>query len=170
MVHESPHADAEGLGEKFRDFRRTGDVELRNELVTAHTALAHSVARRFARRGEPVDDLVQVASFALVKAVERFDPDRGVSFTSFAIPTMLGEIKRHFRDRTWSAKVPRSAKERLTRLRVATDTLTSDLQRSPTVSELAERLDLSIDEVIEALEARSAYRPAPFATDSDPES
>jgi RNA polymerase sigma-B factor len=164
------HPDPEELAKKFRAFRESGDLELRNELVTAHGALAGSVARRFARRGEPLDDLTQVASFALLKAVERFDPDRGVSFTSFAIPTMLGEIKRHFRDRTWSAKVPRSAKERLTRLRVATDALTTDLQRSPTVSELAERLDLSIDEVIEALEARSAYRPTPFATDSDPDS
>ncbi|MEA3217476.1 MAG: polymerase sigma-B factor [Acidimicrobiia bacterium] len=163
----SQSPEPEVVAKKFRAYRDTGDRELRNELVTMHAALATSVARRFARRGEPLDDLTQVASFALVKAVERFDPERGVSFTSFAIPTMLGEIKRHFRDRTWSAKVPRSAKERLTRLRAATDSLTAELQRSPTVTELAERLDLSIDEVIEALEARSAYRPAPFATDSD---
>ena len=152
--------DAEELAEKFRAYRQNPDRELRNEIVTAYAGLAHSVARRFARRGEPLDDLYQVASFALLKAVERFDPERGVNFTSFAVPTMLGEIKRHFRDRTWSAKVPRSAKERVTRLRMVTDSLTSELQRSPTVGELAERLDLTIDEVLEALEARAAYRPA----------
>jgi RNA polymerase sigma-B factor len=168
-VERSAPLDADELAAKFREYQRTGDRGVRTELVTAHAALAHSVARRFARRGEPLDDLFQVASFALMKAVERFDPDRGVNFTSFAVPTMLGEIKRHFRDRTWSAKVPRSAKERLTRLRMATDALTSELQRSPTVSELAERLDLTVDEVIEALEARAAYRPAPFATESDPD-
>src|SRR3954466_10389056 len=161
--------DPDELAAKFQAYRQNPDRELRNEIVTAYAGLAHSVARRFARRGEPLDDLYQVASFALMKAVERFDPERGVNFTSFAVPTMLGEIKRHFRDRTWSAKVPRSAKERLTRLRMATDALTTELQRSPTISELAERLDLTIDEVIEALEARAAYRPAPFATDFDPD-
>jgi RNA polymerase sigma-B factor len=161
--------DPDELAAKFRAYRQNPDRELRNEIVTAYAGLAHSVARRFARRGEPLDDLYQVASFALLKAVERFDPERGVNFTSFAVPTMLGEIKRHFRDRTWSAKVPRSAKERVTRLRMVTDSLTSELQRSPTVGELAERLDLTIDEVLEALEARAAYRPATFATDADPD-
>ncbi|MPY92387.1 MAG: SigB/SigF/SigG family RNA polymerase sigma factor [Acidimicrobiia bacterium] len=150
--------------ERFRAYRKTGDIALRNELVEAHTPLAASVAKRFARRGEPLDDLIQVANFGLVKAVERFDPEHGASFVSFAVPTMLGEIKRHFRDRTWSAKVPRSAKELLLRLSAATEELTSDLQRSPTVSEVAERLGVTEDNVLEAMEARSVYRPASLSS------
>lgn len=150
--------------DRFRAYRESGDLALRNELVEAHTALATSVAKRFARRGEPLDDLVQVAHFGLVKAVERFDPDHGASFVSFAVPTMLGEIKRHFRDRTWSAKVPRSAKELLLRLSSATEDLTAELQRSPTVQEVAERLGVTEDEVLEAMEARSVYRPTSLSS------
>ena len=156
--------DRDELRARFREYRRSGDIALRNELVEAHTSLAASVAKRFARRGEPLDDLVQVANFGLVKAVERFDPEHGASFVSFAVPTMLGEIKRHFRDRTWTARVPRSAKELLLRLSTANEELTAELQRSPTVAEVAERLGVTEDSVLEAMEARSVYRPASLSS------
>ncbi len=156
--------DRDELRERFREYRRTGAIEQRNALVEAHTSLAASVAKRFARRGEPLDDLIQVANFGLVKAVERFDPEHGASFVSFAVPTMLGEIKRHFRDRTWTAKVPRSAKELLLRLSTANEELTAELQRSPTVAEVAVRLGVTEDNVLEAMEARSVYRPASLSS------
>ena len=142
----------------FRKHRDSGDLELRNALATRHLSLAEAVARRFANRGEPLDDLVQVANYGLVKAVERFDVDRGVSFASFAIPTMIGELKRHFRDRTWSTKVPRSAKDLMLRLASATEELTTKLQRAPTVPELAEYLAIDVDAILEAVDARAAYR------------
>ena len=146
------------LEQLFRDHRSSGDVELRNALATRYLSLAAAVARRFANRGEPLDDLVQVANYGLVKAVERFDVDRGVSFASFAIPTMIGELKRHFRDRTWSTKVPRSAKDLMPRLSTATEELTTRLQRAPTVPELAEHLGVDVDALLEAIDARAAYR------------
>jgi RNA polymerase sigma-B factor len=153
-----------GLGaeeaKRFRAYRDSGDREQRNEIVASYVGLATSVARRFAGRGEPLDDLVQVANFGLVKAVERFDPDRGTSFASFAVPTMLGEIKRHFRDHTWSARVPRSAKDLLPRVSSAIESLSAELHRSPNPEEVAERIGSSVEAVIEALDARSMYRPA----------
>jgi RNA polymerase sigma-B factor len=146
--------------ERFRAYGRTGDRDLRNGLVASYVGLATSVARRFAGRGEPLDDLIQVANFGLVKAVERFDPDRGTSFASFAVPTMLGEIKRHFRDHTWSARVPRSAKDLLPRVSSAIESLSAELHRSPNPEEVAERIGASVEAVIEALDARAMYRPA----------
>ncbi len=142
----------------FREYRASPCTARRNEIARRYPGLAAGVARRFYGRGEPMDDLVQVASFGLLKAIERFDPDRGVSFTSFAVPTMLGELKRHFRDRTWSTKVPRPQKELLTRLGPVTDALTAELRRSPSVAELAERLDVDPEAVVLALEARAAYQ------------
>ena len=150
--------------DRFRAWRTTPTLEARNELVTAHLGLARSLARRFAGRGEPLDDLEQVAYEGLAKAVERFDPDRGTSFAAFAVPTVVGEIKRHFRDHTWATKVPRAAKEMSTRLTAATETLSNRLGRSPRVGELAEELRVSEEAVIEALDARAAYRPASLAT------
>ena len=118
-------------------------------------------------RGEPLDDLEQVAFEGLVKAVERFDPDRGPGFAAFAVPTIVGEIKRHFRDHTWATKVPRAAKELATRLTAATEALSVQLHRAPTVPELADALGVSEDVVIEALDARTAYRPASLSTPAD---
>jgi len=142
----------------FRAYRSHPSNARRNEIARHYPGLAAGVARRFYGRGEPMDDPVQVASFGLLKAIERFDPDRGVSFTSFAVPTMLGELKRHVRDRTWSTKIPRAQKELLTRIGPTTDLLTAELRRSPTVTELAARLDVSPEAVILALEARAAYQ------------
>ena len=151
-------AEDSELERLFRAHRFSGDVELRNEIATRYLSLAAAVARRFANRGEPIDDLVQVANYGLVKAVERYDVDRGVPFASFAIPTMIGELKRHFRDRTWSTKVPRSAKDLMPRLAAATEELTTTLQRTPTVPELAEHLGVDVDSLLEAIDARTAYR------------
>ena len=133
--------------------------------------LAAHVARRFGRRGPSDDDLRQVAFLALVKAVDRFEPDRNVAFSTFAGRTIEGEIKRHFRDHTWTVRVPRSAKETHLRLRRATDELTQRLGRSPTVPQLAEHLGIATDEVVEGIAAGSAYTTAsldaPVGSDGD---
>ncbi len=133
--------------------------------------LARSVARRYGRAGEPMDDLVQVASLALVKAVDRFDASQGTAFTSFAVPTITGELKRYFRDRTWMVRPPRDLQERTLRVDAALQTLTHDLDRSPTVSELAAALGTDEEAVLEALQARSARNAmslsAPSGDDDD---
>lgn len=121
--------------------------------------MATHVARRFVGRGEPLDDLVQVAVVALIKAVDRFDPSRGVDFAGYAIPTIVGEIKRHFRDRTWTVRVPRRMQELRLRLQAATEELLQVLRRAPTTAELAERLGVSPGEVGSAQMCVNAYRP-----------
>jgi RNA polymerase sigma-B factor len=162
-VHAEPYAgrddarDAENLA-LFERYKRTGAVRLRNELVVRHIGVAEALARRFAGRGEPLEDLEQVARFALVRAVERFDPARGVPFVGFAVPTVLGELKRHFRDRTWSGSVRRAVKELLPRVRAATEELEALSGRSATPQEVADHLGISVDEVLEALEAARWYR------------
>jgi RNA polymerase sigma-B factor len=145
---------------RFAEFRRTGERRLRNELVEAHRDLALRAARRFANRGEPLDDLTQVAMVGLLKSVERFDPQRGLAFSSFAMPTITGEIKRHFRDKTWSIRVPRRTQETRLAIGPVSERLQQDLGRPPTVNELAEALSVTSDDIIEALEAGTAYRPA----------
>ena len=159
--------DREKELEQFRAYRASQSQEERNLLVQAHIGLARSLARRFASRGEPIEDLEQVAYEGLTKAVARFDPDRGTSFAAFAVPTVVGEIKRHFRDHTWATKVPRAAKELATRLAATSEQLTITLGRAPRVSELAEELRVSEETIIEALDARAAYRPASLAAPSD---
>ncbi|MFD5428364.1 SigB/SigF/SigG family RNA polymerase sigma factor [Streptomyces sp. NPDC127084] len=132
-------------------------AELRNQLVRMHLPLVEHLARRFRNRGEPLDDLTQVATIGLIKSVDRFDPERGVEFSTYATPTVVGEIKRHFRDKGWAVRVPR----RLQELRLALTTATAELSqqhgRSPTVHELAERLGISEEEVLEGLESANAY-------------
>jgi RNA polymerase sigma-B factor len=144
----------------FEEFARTRSRRLRNELVERHMGLAAHVARRFGRRGPSDDDLRQVAFLALVKAVDRFEPERNVAFSTFAGRTIEGEIKRHFRDNTWTVSVPRSAKEVHLQLRRATDELTQSLGRAPTVPQLAARLGVETDVVIEGIAAGSAYSTA----------
>ncbi len=145
--------------DRFRELRRTGATEIRNELVEQHRGVAAAIARRFANRGEPLDDLEQVASIGLVKAVERYDPDRGVPFVGYAVPTITGELRRHFRDRTWTLKVSRRAKDLYAQMPATVERLSAELGRSPTPNELAEALDRSVDEVLDALDAGAAYRP-----------
>jgi RNA polymerase sigma-B factor len=144
--------------ERFTRLRDTNDQALRGELIEDYLWLARHLARRFQGRGEPSDDLIQVASFALVKAVDRFDPKQHVRFSTFAMPTILGELRRHFRDRTWSMRVSRRLKDLHLELRSATETLTQELGRGPTVDELADALDTTPEEVLEAMEAGATYR------------
>ena len=129
------------------------------------------IANKFKNRGEPIDDLIQVGYLGLLKAIDRFDPSRGLEFTTFATPTIMGEIKRHFRDKGWSVRVPRRLQELSAKVNQATDTLTSQLQRSPTIAEIADYLDATVDEVLEAMESSSAYSSvsleAPSGADDD---
>jgi RNA polymerase sigma-B factor len=154
---------------RFARYRGTRDRALRNEIVVDHHWLAVHCAGRFAHRGEPRDDLVQVAVVGLVNAVERFDPDRGVAFTTFAVPTITGELRRHFRDRTWSLHVPRRAKERYRAVAGAVDELTPALGRSPAIGEIAAHADLTVEEALEALEVGGSYRGVAFASGEDEE-
>ncbi|MET8507070.1 RNA polymerase sigma factor SigF [Streptomyces sp. NPDC004787] len=130
---------------------------LRDRLVRMHLPLVEHLARRFRNRGEPLDDLTQVATIGLIKSVDRFDPDRGVEFSTYATPTVVGEIKRHFRDKGWAVRVPRRLQELRLSLTTATAELSQQHGRSPTVHELAERLGISEEEVLEGLESANAY-------------
>ena len=141
----------------FRRFRLDGDRAAREELVVRFLPLARDLARRYFRSSVPCEDLVQVASLALVKAVDRFDPERGTPFQAFAIPTILGELKRYFRDSAWAVRVSRGAQERALAVEQASDQLTSRFGRSPTVQEIAGYLELSQEEVLDGLQAAHAY-------------
>jgi RNA polymerase sigma-B factor len=152
-----PTASTE-LREKFAQLAATGDRGVRDELVQAHIGLAEYLARRFANRGEPMDDLVQVALIGLVKAVNRFDPNRGVEFSTYATHTIAGELKRHFRDKGWAVRAPRRMQELYLRLAQVVNSLGQQLGRSPTIAELAAETQVSEEEVLEALEAGQAYR------------
>ncbi|MFG1928385.1 RNA polymerase sigma factor SigF [Cryptosporangium sp. NPDC048952] len=133
-------------------------VALREKLVTAHLPLARHIARRFANRGERLEDLTQVAMVGLIQAIDRFDPFRGVEFLSFGIPTIMGEVRRHFRDQGWSVRVPRRLKELHLSINAAVSELSQHNGRAPTASELAAHLNLSREEVLEGLEAANAYQ------------
>jgi RNA polymerase sigma-B factor len=148
----------EELRAKFVAFAGTDRRDLRDELVTAHLGLAEYLARRFANRGEPLDDLVQVASMGLVKAVDRFDPERGVEFSTYATHTIVGELKRHIRDKGWAVRAPRRMQELYLRLTKVIGVLGQTLGHSPTIAELAAEVQVSEEEVLEALEAGQAYR------------
>ncbi|MFB4196408.1 RNA polymerase sigma factor SigF [Streptomyces carpaticus] len=132
-------------------------AELRNALVRMHLPLVEHLARRFRNRGEPLDDLTQVATIGLIKSVDRFDPERGVEFSTYATPTVVGEIKRHFRDKGWAVRVPRRLQELRLSLSTATAELSQQHGRAPTVHELAQRLNISEEEVLEGLESANAY-------------
>lgn len=154
---EREAADAAAM-ERFAEYQRTGSRELRNALIEEHIRLAEFLARRFAHRGEPVDDLRQVALVGLLKAVERFDPERGLKFSSFATPTIVGEIKRHFRDKGWAVRVPRRLQELHLQLERSVAELGQELGRSPTPAEIARRAGVSEEDVLESMEAGSLYR------------
>src|ERR1700727_1279634 len=139
--------------ERWVEFAASRDERLRDELVTEHIGLARRLAHRFANRGEPYDDLVQVGSIALIKAVDRFDPERGVEFTTYATGTVIGELKRHFRDKGWAVRAPRRIQELYLTLGPSVEMLTQQLGRPPTVAEIAELLDTSEESVLEAMEA-----------------
>jgi RNA polymerase sigma-B factor len=149
-----------GLERLFVRWQRDGDRRAREELVTRFLPLAKNIARRYQGAREPVEDLEQVASLALLKAIDRFDPERGCSFQSFAVPTIAGELKRYFRDLGWAVHVTRGAKERALKVEEAQRKLTAQAGRSPTVQQLAVYLELSIENVIDALEAAAAHHTA----------
>lgn len=154
--------DKEKTHELFRRYKEEGDIEAREKLVMSHMNLVRFLANKFKNRGEPLDDLIQVGYLGLLKAIDRFDPSRGLEFTTYATPTIMGEIKRHFRDKGWSVRVPRRLQELSAKVNQATDVLTTELQRSPKIEEIAEYLDASVDEVLEAMESSSAYSSVPL--------
>jgi RNA polymerase sigma-B factor len=154
---------------RFAEYRRTGDRGIRNDLIAEHRWLAVHCARRFAHKGEPIDDLVQVAMLGVLKAVERFDPGYGVVFTTFAVPTIVGELRRHFRDKTWTVHVPRRAKELYQAVSGVVDELSHLLGRSPTVPEIAKHAGITVDDALEALEVSGCYRGVPLAPPGDDE-
>ena len=152
-------------------YHRTGDLAAREELVKRCLPLARDLARRYSYTDEPFDDLLQVASVGLIKAIDRFDPDRGAKFSSYAAPTILGELKRHFRDKGWSLRMPRDLQERALAVSRETEALSMELGRSPSVREVAKSLGYTVEDVLEAQQAAASYDAAsldaPTARDDD---
>jgi RNA polymerase sigma-B factor len=172
-----PFPVEEGLADEnalLREYAQTRDEAAREEIVRRFLPFARSLAMRYSGGVEPTEDLVQVASLGLVAALQRFDPDRGVPFAAFAGPTILGELRRHFRDRVWTLRVPRGLQERIRDVEGAIAKLSHELERSPTVAELAELLDITEADVLESFEATVARRtvsldqPSPAADQSEP--
>jgi len=157
MAVMSPPVLAVGSGELFDRWYQDNDVRARDALIERFLPLARKLARRYAGSNEPYDDLVQVASLGLVKAVERFDPTRGFAFTSFAVPTIVGELKRYFRDSAWALHVDRSAQELARKIADARREVSLRHGRSPTVPELAEYLEISEEQVLDGLQTNEAY-------------
>jgi RNA polymerase sigma-B factor len=159
-ARDSDYADLAPLFEELAAMPADdpGRPALRGKLVTGYLPVVRHIARRFAGRGEPVDDLEQAGTVGLLNAVDRFEPDRGIDFLSYAVPTITGEIRRHFRDRTWSMRVPRRLKDLQGAINGAVGPLSQELGRAPRPSEIAARLDIPTDEVVEGLDAQQAYR------------
>ena len=141
----------------FRRFAQTRSAGLREELVALHLPLVEYLARRFRNRGEPLEDLIQVGTIGLLKAIDRFDVDREVEFSTYATPTIVGELKRHFRDKGWAVRVPRRLQELNLSLTKVVSELSQEIGRSPTIAEIAEKVRLSEDEVLEGLDTANAY-------------
>ena len=143
--------------ELLQRLRRDDDAAAREELITRYLPLVRSLARRFMSRGQPLEDLVQVGCIGLIKAIDRFDIERGVELSTYATPTILGEIKRYFRDKGWAVKVPRALQDLNVRLNRIIEHMTTELQRSPTIAEMAAAAGVSEEDVVEALESGRAY-------------
>lgn len=158
LLEESP-ARVENR-ELFIRWQKFGEQRAREELVDRFLPLARNLARRYSGAREPFDDLLQVASLGLVKAIDRFDINRGAAFSSFAVPTILGELKRYFRDLGWSVHVPRGAQEQALKVQEAQERLTTRTGRPPTVTDLAEYLEIPIEDVLDALETAAAHHSA----------
>src|SRR4051794_16373874 len=152
-------------------YHHHGDLAARRELVERFLPLARDLALRYAYTDEPLDDLVQVASLGLLKAIDRYEPGRGTKFTSYAVPTILGELKRHFRDKGWALHVPRDLQERALSVSRASEKLSARLGRSPKAREIAAEIGCSLENVLEASEAAGSYETAsldaPFSRDAD---
>ena len=154
----APGHEGDDTGELFARWQQHGDAAAREALVRRYLPLAKRLARRYMHSSEPFEDLQQVASLGLLKALDRFDPSRGRPFQSFAVPTMLGEIRRYFRDSGWSVHVPRGAQERALKIRDAQEAFANEHGRAPTVNQLAVYLELGAEEVIDALVAMQGYK------------
>ncbi|MEV4640558.1 SigB/SigF/SigG family RNA polymerase sigma factor [Actinoplanes sp. NPDC049548] len=164
MTKRVPHNGAELLREMASAPAGPRRAALRDAAVRAWLPLAQHLAHRYAGRGEPEDDLLQTATVGLIKAIDRFDPGRGIEFAGFAVPTILGEIRRHFRDRTWSVRVPRRMQELRMAITEASNTLLQTLGRSPTVADIAAHLNTTEEEVLEGLEGARAYSAKSLST------
>jgi RNA polymerase sigma-B factor len=151
----------------FARLRRDADPRERERLIETHLPLARHLASRYSDSEEPPEDLFQTACVGLIKAVDRYDPGRGFAFSSFALPTILGELRRHFRDRTWAVRVPRALQDLSLRVDRAATSMSAELRRVPVVRELAAHLGVSEEAVLEALEAAGAQRTAPLVLDDD---
>jgi RNA polymerase sigma-B factor len=141
----------------LRRYHEEGDLAARDQLIEQYMSLVRSLARRYAYRGEQLDDLVQIGAIGLIKAIDRFDLDRGVELTTYATPNIIGEIKRHFRDKGWSVRVPRGLQELSVQLSRLVEQLTVQLSRSPTIAEIAKEAGVEEEQVLEALESGRAY-------------
>jgi len=150
----------------LRRYHEQGDRAARAQLIERYMSLVRSLARRYASRGEQLDDLVQIGAIGLIKAIDRFDINRGVELTTYATPNIIGEIKRHFRDHGWAVRVPRGLQELSIQLMRVVEQLTGELSRSPTIAELAEATGASEEEVLEALETGRAYSPLSLSVGS----
>jgi RNA polymerase sigma-B factor len=141
----------------LRRYHEEGDLQAREKLIEQYMSLVRALARRYAYRGEQLDDLIQIGAIGLIKAIDRFDLDRGVELTTYATPNIIGEIKRHFRDKGWAVRVPRGLQELNVQLSKLMDQLTVQLGRSPTIPELAKAAGVEEEQVLEALESGRAY-------------
>jgi RNA polymerase sigma-B factor len=168
LMTEDPSQTPPRGAERTREDRelfiryRDGDPNAREQLVERFLPLARQLARRYQRASEPLDDLLQVASMGLIKAIDRFDADREIAFSSYAVPTILGEIKRHFRDRTWAVRVPRDLQELTLKVDRAVAELSDELRRQPSVAEIGRAVGADEEDVLEALQAGGAYRAVSF--------
>lgn len=160
MAARSSRQDKAALRALFVKFAETRGLEIREELVLAYGSLAAYLARKFANRGEPLEDLTQVANIGLLKAVDRFDPTRGIEFTTYATVTIVGEIKRHFRDKFWTVRVPRRLRELNNSLMRSVEILAQRFGRSPTLQEVSDESGVPFEDVVEAFELGRAYNPA----------
>jgi len=149
--------DKEKTRELFLQYKKTEDPQIRDQIIAIYANLVEYLARRFKNRGEPLEDLVQVGIIGIIKAIDRFDIERQVEFTTYATPTIIGELKRYFRDKSWAVRVPRRLQELNFQINKPTGTLTQKLGRSPTIAEIAHYLGVSQEDVIEAIETGEAY-------------
>jgi RNA polymerase sigma-B factor len=153
----------------LRRYHQEGDLQAREQLIERYMSLVRSLARRYSYRGEQLDDLVQIGAIGLIKAIDRFDLDRGVELTTYATPNIIGEIKRHFRDKGWSVRVPRGLQELNVQVSKLIEQLTVQLGRSPTIAELAEAAGVEEESVLEALESGRAYSSVSLSTGASDE-
>jgi RNA polymerase sigma-B factor len=151
-----PHLEEEAE-QLFQEYKATRDTAIRDRLVLMHENLVRFLAAKFANRGEPLEDLVQVGTIGLINAIDRFEPERGTKFSTYATPTIVGEIKRHFRDRAWNLKVPRWLQELNLQVMKANEQLSQQLGRSPTIGEIAAHVGATESETLEAMELGNAY-------------